>query len=108
MPKFDDEFSIWMYLGIVAFAVWGGTTNYVSRMKRGLTPFSIPELLGEWLISGFAGMASAYGCLALGYSFELTMFCAGIAGHMGGRLIFIIETLFVKRLTGKDLKQPGE
>lgn len=76
-------------------AAWGGTVNYLSRLKR--TPkmkFSFVELMMEWVISGFAGLITAYACAANDVSYPLTAALAGIAGHMGGRAISIFESRF--------------
>ncbi len=78
----------------VALAAWGGTVNYLSRLKRHKGAFSFVELLGEWAISGFAGLITAYACAANDVSYPLTAALSGIAGHMGGRAIYILETRF--------------
>ena len=78
----------------VALAAWGGTVNYLSRLKRYRTTFSFIELMGEWAISGFAGLITAYACAANDVSYPLTAALSGIAGHMGGRAIYILETRF--------------
>lgn len=78
----------------VALAAWGGTVNYLSRLKRYKTTFSFIELMGEWAISGFAGLITAYACAANDVSYPLTAALSGIAGHMGGRAIYILETRF--------------
>jgi hypothetical protein len=79
------------YLWWVLMSVWGGTAAYVGRLKRSGQRFSLVELVGEWSISGFSGMVTAYICQSSGFSFYVTAAAAGIAGHMGGRLIFLME-----------------
>ena len=81
--------------------IWGGTANYLSRQRREKTPFSIIELVGEWAISGFSGIVTAYICVDLDLSFALTSAAAGVAGHMGGRAVYLIEQSITKRL-GKE------
>lgn len=78
----------------VALAAWGGTVSYLSRLKRYKLTFSFIELMGEWAISGFAGLITAYACAANDVSYPLTAALSGIAGHMGGRAIHILETRF--------------
>jgi hypothetical protein len=88
------------YGWFLVMAFWGGTANYLSRREQDKTPFSLVELLGEWSISGFAGIITAYICTDIGLSFALTSAAAGIGGHMGGRAIYIIEKMVVKRIGG--------
>ncbi len=78
---------IWFFL----MAMWGGTANYISRLRKSKAPFSIMELIGEWSVSAFAGIITAFICYELEFSFYATAALAGIAGHMGGRAIGILE-----------------
>lgn len=89
------------YLWFVALAMWGGTANYIGRRSRDKLPFSIVELVGEWSISGFAGLITAYACTELELSFALTSAAAGIGGHMGGRAIYLFERIFERRAGGR-------
>lgn len=79
------------WVWVVCFAVWGGTASYIGRIRRTKTPFSFVELVGEWTISGFAGVVTGYFCLAAAFPLPLTMAFAGISGHMGGRAITLLE-----------------
>ena len=80
------------YVWFVALAIWGGTVNYLSRLKQGkVETFSFAELIGEWAISGFAGLLTAYICIEMDLSWHMTAFFTGISGHMGGRAIFMFE-----------------
>jgi len=91
---------------VLAFlvSVLGGTVSYLSKVRtNGQKAFSVVELIGEWVTSGFAGLMTAYVCVAAGLSFELTAAFAGIAGHAGGRAISILEQ---KLLAGAGIKVP--
>lgn len=104
--EFGNRIFAWIveniaYGWFVMMAFWGGTANYLSRRNRDKTPFSIIELIGEWSISGFSGIITAYICIDLGLSFAFTSAAAGIAGHMGGRAVALIEQVIVKRMEGK-------
>jgi hypothetical protein len=79
------------YLWFIFLAIWGGTVNYINRVRRSKSPFSLIELFGEWTVSGFSGLITAYFCAEMGMTFYMTAAMAGIAGHMGGRAIFIME-----------------
>ena len=89
------------YLWFLALAIWGGTVNYLSRLKQGkVEVFSFAELVGEWAISGFAGLLTAYICIEMQLSWHMTTFFTGIAGHLGGRAIFIFENYFKSKFPG--------
>jgi len=79
------------YLWFLFLAAWGGAVSYISRVRAGKTPFSIIELVGECAISGFSGVMTAYICASAGLNFFLTAFLVGVAGHMGGRAIAMME-----------------
>ena len=83
---------LWFFL----IAIWGGTASYISRIRKAKVPFSLMELIGEWAVSAFAGIITAFVCSELEFSFFATAALAGIAGHMGGRAIALIEDLVVK------------
>jgi len=85
------------YAWFVMLAMWGGTANYISRQLRQNLPFSVVELIGEWSISGFSGLLTAYLCTHLELTFAMTAVATGIAGHMGGRSIFIIEQIVLRK-----------
>jgi hypothetical protein len=87
------------YGWFVLMAFWGGTANYISRRNKDKTPFSVIELVGEWSISGFAGLITAYICMDMGLSFALTSAAAGIGGHMGGRAIYLIEQVVLSKVS---------
>ena len=92
------------FLWFLLLAAWGGTASYLSRIKKMKTPFSIMELVGEWTISAFAGIVTAFICYEMQFSFYATAALTGIAGHMGGRAIALmehfIETTYAKRFGG--------
>lgn len=80
------------YVWLMLLAAWGGTASYLARVRKlGLT-FSFAEWLGELVISGFSGIVTAYLCMWAGFPPVLTFAFAGVAGHMGGRAITLIET----------------
>ncbi len=86
------------YIWFVILAAWGGTVNYINRRKSDKSPFSIVELIGEWVISGFSGLITAFICQEMDISFMYTAAAAGVAGHMGGRGIYLLEQLIQKRI----------
>jgi hypothetical protein len=86
------------YLWFVFLAAWGGTVSYITRKKSDKSPFSIFELIGEWVISGFSGLITAFICQEMNIPFMYTAAAAGVAGHMGGRGIYLIEAFLRKRI----------
>lgn len=79
------------YVWFIVLAAWGGTVSYLSRLRKSKTAFSLVELVGEWTISAFAGLITAYFCQEMQFSFYMTAALVAIFGHMGGRAIFLFE-----------------
>jgi len=88
------------YGWFVILAIWGGTASYISRMRQKSLPFSLAELLGEWLISGFAGIMTALICTSYGADPLLTAALCGITGHLGGRGVYMLEQWAIQRIKG--------
>lgn len=88
----------WTYFWFLMIAIFGGTASYLSRVKKKGLPFSVVELVGEWVVAGFAGLMTLHLCLDAGFNVHLTAFFTGMAGHMGGRIIYLFENLVVNRL----------
>ena len=90
----------WNYFWFLVIAIMGGTANYINRLKQKNLPFSFVELMGEWFISGFAGIVTMNICLDWGVSIHFTAAATGIAGHMGGRGIFLLESYVASKFPG--------
>jgi hypothetical protein len=102
-----EAYSMIQYLGVLLLAVWGGVVNFLQGIRWGKA-FSVMELIGELATSGFAGILSFYLCEAADFDPLLTAVTVGIAGHMGGRTIALIERIFSSRLEGAVRKMvPG-
>lgn len=86
------------YVWFILLAIWGGTVNYINRRKGDKLPFSVVELIGEWAVSGFAGIITVLICQEMGMTATITAAFAGIAGHMGGRSIFLLERYLQSRV----------
>lgn len=100
MPFQDpNNFNLLTYVWMIIIAFWGGLVNYLSRVKRGsVSHFSFVELVSELVVSGFSGVITYWLCQATSLDPLYTAACVGIAGHAGGRMIFFIEQLMMKRL----------
>ena len=101
--KYLSETPVLNYAWLLLLAIWGGTSNYISRIKKQKIPFSIAELLGEWVISGFSGVITFYACIALGWGDAFTAIATGVAGHMGGRAMGMFESWLASRIPGAKL-----
>lgn len=92
--------SIGAYIWFICLACLGGSANYINKVRSNKEKtFSVVELLGEWVLSGFTGLITAYVCVDQGFSFELTAAACGIAGHMGGRGVYIVEQWLINRFS---------
>lgn len=82
------------YWWVLALAIWGGTVNYIRKVKAGeVSRFSITELIGELVTSGFAGFLTFLICSAANIDELITGALVGISGHMGARGIFAAERM---------------
>ena len=79
----------WHFL---ALAMWGGVANYAARVKAGtVAGWSIFELAGDMVISGFVGTLAYVTCKEFGVTEGITAATVGVAGHLGSRTVFIVE-----------------
>ncbi len=93
MPEKDPtSFALFTYFWVVLLSVVGGFVSFYHKVQRGLaSPFSITELIGELITSGFAGVLTFWLCEWSRINPLLTAVLVGISGHMGARAIFQIE-----------------
>lgn len=96
-PNGPESYTLMQYAGVFGLSIWGGLVNFWQNMKSGRR-FSIMELVGEISTSGFAGIVTFYLCEAAGLNDLFTAATVGIAGHMGGRTIALIERLLSMRM----------
>lgn len=78
------------YSWFVFMGLWGGSVSYLERLAKN-GKHSYLRLFVEWITSAFTAIITAYGCDYFEFSFATTAGLAGVAGHMGGRALFIIE-----------------
>jgi len=90
------------YIWFLVLAVWGGTASYISRIRKHKLTFSLIELIGEWAISGFAGVITALVCYSFHWDFVLVAAASGIAGHMGGRAIGMLEYWLANKIPSRS------
>jgi hypothetical protein len=92
------------WIWFVVLAIWGGTASYVRRVKESGMKFSVRELIGEWTISGLAGLLTGFICLEYNYSMYITFVLVAISGHAGGKVLSLIESLALRRMSGEPRK----
>jgi len=98
LPKITEVLSnVIPYLYFIMLGIWGGTVNYLGKLKKSGNNFYTKELIGEVFISGFSGLISAYLCVAAGFPFAAICAASGIAGHMGGKTFDLIEAYIKKK-----------
>ena len=96
--KTPMAYSLIDYAGVLGLAVWGGLVNFRARVKAGKVPaFSIMELVGEMATSGFVGVITFFVCEATGVHPLITAATVGMAGHMGGRSLTLLEEYLINR-----------
>lgn len=81
------------YLWVVILSAWGGIVSYRAKLlKNPDRHWSIAEAIGEMAVAAFAGMLVFFICEYLATPQILTAALVGIAGHMGGRALDILES----------------
>lgn len=95
-----DPFSYgWtVYAWVIAWSGAGGFVSFYQKMKRGdARAFNIVELVGELVTSAFVGVLTFWLCEANGVPQLLEAVAVSISGHMGTRVIFMIEQWAAKK-----------
>lgn len=86
------------YVWVVVLSWWGGFASYIRKVRMGLTPrFSLVELIGELVISGFSGMITYFFAVAAEFDGYITAALVGMAGHMGSRIFYFAEMYIQKK-----------
>ena len=86
------------YAWVFGLAMLGGAASFVRRVRSGESKYSnIVELVGELVISAFAGLVTFFLCQSSKLDPMLTAAFIAISGHMGTRIIFMFEAYLVKR-----------
>jgi len=87
------------YAWVFGLAMLGGAASFVRRVRSGQAKYSnIIELIGELVVSAFAGLVTFFLCRSAGFDEMLTAAFIAISGHMGTRIIFMFEAYLVKKI----------
>jgi hypothetical protein len=65
IDKTPMDFSWVTYAWVSVLSIWGGAANYVNKLKAGKSRFNLLEIVGEIVVSGFAGVMTFYICRGL-------------------------------------------
>lgn len=87
------------YAWVFGLAMLGGAASFVRRVRNGEAKYyNIIELIGELVVSAFAGLVTFFLCRSAGFNEMLTAAFIAISGHMGTRIIFMFEAYLVKKI----------
>ena len=86
------------YLCVFGLAALGGAASFVRRVRNGQAKYSnIVELIGELVVSTFAGLVTFFLCQSANFDDMLTAAFVAVSGHMGTRLIFMFEAYLIAK-----------
>lgn len=93
MPDKDPStWTVATWLLALGMGFSGGVVHWWARMKaRQPRVFSLMELVGEVFTSGFVGVCVFMTLNEWSQPVGLCAAASGISGHMGARLLFVIE-----------------
>lgn len=99
VPTFTSIADLLTYAWVFGLAMLGGAASFVRRVRSGESKYSnIVELIGELVVSAFAGLVTFFLCRSAAFDEMLTAAFIAISGHMGTRLIFMFEAYLVKKI----------
>jgi LydA holin phage, holin superfamily III len=91
--KSPETFSYITYLWVLGLSALGGVVAFARKVREGhARAWNFAEFVGELVTSGFAGVMTFYMCEYSNFAPLLTASLVGIAGHMGSRAIFLLES----------------
>lgn len=105
-PRHDPvTIDILTYAWVLGLALLGGFANFIGKYRRGkVRAFNVTELIGDLVISAFAGIITFYLCTYAELDLLLTAALVGMCGNMGSRFIVLMERKIKKYI---DSKNPG-
>lgn len=92
IDKDPMSYDIWTYVWVSVLSLWGGIAGYIRKLKLGISAsFSISEIIGDVVISGFVGLLTFFICEEYGLSKMQSAVVIAISAHMGCRALFTID-----------------
>ena len=107
MPHKDPTNYSWItYFWVILLSIWGGIAHNIQKLRKGvIARFSLSELVGDIVISGFVGVLTFWLCEAAQIDRLWTAFIIGVTSHMGTRGLMAFEELVARKFSireGKD------
>lgn len=100
MPRNPTTWNLSTWLLASAMATAGGFVNWYANVRRGYSrACNVAELVGELFTSAFVGIGAFMLAAALDQPEGICAALAGVGGHMGSRLLFIIERWLETRMS---------
>lgn len=90
------------YLTTFFLSIWGGTVNYITKVRSGQKKFKLKELILDLIVSTFAGLITFHFCRSAGISETMSAVLIAISGHMGTRAIAGFEMLYSRVIGVRD------
>ncbi len=101
-PRDPLSYPVRTYGLMLGLAIFGGLVSFYSKVRRGeVEALSLMHLVGEIATSAFAGLLVFYLCEYLKIDQMLTAPLVGISGHMGAKVITLIEDEAKRRAASK-------
>ncbi len=98
-PKTPFDYSVLTYAWVAFVSALGGVAHFIHKVKTGVArAFNFTELVGELIISAFAGMVTFWLCEWARIDPLLSAALIAISGHMGSRAIFLIEKMAERKV----------
>jgi hypothetical protein len=95
-----EGYPIVTYIWVLILSVWGGAVNFWQKMKvNKVRAFNLVEFIGDLSTAALTGLVTFY--LAESAHLDKVFGAAliAISGHMGARLIFMLERIIEKKLS---------
>jgi hypothetical protein len=100
------QISLAEYGLMLSVAILGGLVGWIRKVNAGeLPPWSLAQLIGEMVISAFAGLLTFWGCTAVDMPLAVIAPLAGMAGLAGSKGLVLAERYaqkFAERRLGLD------
>jgi len=93
LEKDPLSYELITYAWVVFLSLWGGIAGYIRKMKIGaVARFSLSEIIGDVVVSGFVGVMTFFICEASNLPQLVSAAFIGISSHMGSRALFVFES----------------
>lgn len=93
---------------MLSVAILGGLVGWIRKVKAGeLPPWSLAQLIGEMVISAFAGLLTFWGCTAADMPLVVIAPLAGMAGLAGSKGLVLAEN-YAQKFAERRLGLTGD